>query len=563
MSEPVLCNRPSVIKTLDPRIQVNRERNYVAYVGSKSTVPQVITASSSTSISNVSFSQNLSEQFFLSRKMKVRQYVQIVLEGASAPPSYPSDFCLSAWPLQRISDNVQLSLNSETYNFPSAQVLPAMATNMSGRDLARYCSSAPVQPDYYRWPLKATLGSNIGPFANMGSGGKSEWQPEPRGAFRLVSIATSTNQITARFSFDEDILISPLSIGADDTFAFSGVNSLQLVFNTSVASRMFSYYHATNTLTGTPTVTYYQAPELLITTLTPQDISPDSSWEPRMPKYYPYFRANTIPTVMSASITDASSSSVQNSLRLTSIPSLIYIYMCKIPTLGAVTDADVNFRITSVSIQYGNTSGLLSQATPSQLYDISCRNGFRGTFNDWYTYKGSVLILNPALDLSLDASNGLAVGVNAPLNFAVTVNYTNQLGSLQYDGASAYTATNFAMYISWVDSGYVVVQDTMISSHLGNLSVEDVLQAPLSYNLGQALNDPVNPKDIYGGGFFSKLRSLAGPLIRNVAKDVILPQVQNLASKGIEQLGQKAIGMAFGQPQAEGGRSVLHRYRRM
>ena len=557
------CHQPQIVKVLDPRLCVNRSRDYVSQVGPKDSTYQVITASSSTSLSNISFSEQLSEQFFLSRKMAVRYSVQIVGTGSSAPLVYPTDIAPAAFPLQRCANSCNLSLNGTSFDLVPNITLPAMQRCIDGGDLAKHMSACPVQPDPYRYALKANHGANIGPFATMGAGGKSDAHPESRGAMRLTSQSNATNTSTIVMEFTEPLIISPLEYG-DDEFAFSGVQTLRLNINTSNVERMFSYSNTSNTVSSV-TVTLVSAPELLVTVMTPQEIAMESSYLPQMTKFYPLHRVNSIPLALPASIADAAESTVSNSLRISSVPSRVFVYMMKDPSLSDITEADVFLRIKSVSIQYGNTSGLLSQATPQQLYEISVKNGYKGTWNDWYTYSGSVLILDPAQDLGLDINSGLASGVMSPMNFYCKVTYENQLGSLQYLGASSYALTNAKLYITYVESGYLAVDDTKFTQYVGGLTQSEVLGAPMVDSAHGQLNQP-NTR-MYGGGLFSKLKSAF-----NFVKDKVLPVVRAVAPTIAPLVAQYSPGAAAALTTAasiggvRGGRlsreEVLKLYRR-
>jgi hypothetical protein len=100
--------------------------------------------------------------------------------------------------------------------------------------------------------------------------------------------------------------------------------------------------------------------------------------------------------------------------------------------------------INSISVNLNNTSGLLSSATSSDLYRISIANHSNQTFSAWsgsyladqgitdagaqtqpkeYPSVGSILVLNPAKDLSLP--DYLSSGSLGSFNFQFTLNVSN------------------------------------------------------------------------------------------------------------------------------------------
>jgi hypothetical protein len=134
-----------------------------------------------------------------------------------------------------------------------------------------------------------------------------------------------------------------------------------------------------------------------------------------------------------------------NVLSLQTVPSRLYI-ACKQSTLGTTSTPPVSPNIygapmtsaaynetcaciNSVSLTFNNSSGLLSNATPHDLYYISKKNGLKMSFAQWTansyqtnTYApssiplvnnmsyGSVLCIDPSCDLSLPPT--LSAGVN-------------------------------------------------------------------------------------------------------------------------------------------------------
>lgn len=114
------------------------------------------------------------------------------------------------------------------------------------------------------------------------------------------------------------------------------------------------------------------------------------------------------------------------------------------PSGKAMSAAPSFLAINSISVNLNNTSGLLSSATSSDLYRISVANHSNQTFSAWsgvyvadagitdagaqtqpkeFASVGSVLVLNPAKDLSLP--DYLSSGSLGSFNFQFTLNVSN------------------------------------------------------------------------------------------------------------------------------------------
>ena len=98
---------------------------------------------------------------------------------------------------------------------------------------------------------------------------------------------------------------------------------------------------------------------------------------------------------------------------LTNIPEIIILSVQ--PTLGALQAPcpggikmpyvpNVFLPIERISIQFGARVGLLSTCTSLDLWKISKRNGYTGSYEDWRYGSGGFLIINVSQDLGLPTS---------------------------------------------------------------------------------------------------------------------------------------------------------------
>lgn len=163
------------------------------------------------------------------------------------------------------------------------------------------------------------------------------------------------------------------------------------------------------------------------------------------------FRLNTewrlvqrrYPTDANASIAGATGTSTLQSsnIQLQSIPRRMYIYARIKNSDLLYTDTDTFLGITSISINWNNRSGLLSSATPYDLYNISKKNGCNLSWTEWsggpnyvalggtntaYGTVGSVLCLEFGTDIGLQDLECPGIDGTYQLQMAVGVKNINQ-----------------------------------------------------------------------------------------------------------------------------------------
>jgi hypothetical protein len=131
-----------------------------------------------------------------------------------------------------------------------------------------------------------------------------------------------------------------------------------------------------------------------------------------------------------------------SNLQLNQLPDLFIITVRKPMTDQRITDPNFFLKIQSVSVNLNNQSGLLSSASPEQLWRMSERNG---STQNWLEFcglsvgnkrdgnqgtalgtTGSMLVLDPAFDLSLP--DYLSSGSLGNYNFQFSITVYNQSG---------------------------------------------------------------------------------------------------------------------------------------
>ena len=133
-----------------------------------------------------------------------------------------------------------------------------------------------------------------------------------------------------------------------------------------------------------------------------------------------------------------SSDIVINNIQLNQIPDRFVVVARKRLSDQGARDANAFFRINTIFVNFNNASGLLSSATPQDLWRMSVASGSK---QSWYDFSGkaqvydqpggnvqistcgSVLVIDPSRDLSLPAF--LSNGSLGQFQFQMNMNVTN------------------------------------------------------------------------------------------------------------------------------------------
>jgi len=205
------------------------------------------------------------------------------------------------------------------------------------------------------------------------------------------------------------------------------------------------------------------------------------------------------------------SSVLSNNIQLNQIPDYFLVCVRKAMTSQTIQDADSFFRITGVSVNINNASGLLSSATAQDLWKMSMRNGSNQSWSEFsgevwdnnsndgeggsvYT-TGSLLVLSPPMDLSLP--DYLTSGSLGNFNFQIKVNVEN----LSKDSIAP------EVCVVCVNSGIFVTSQGVSSVYSGILTREMCLKTK-----AQSAESQLGEERLVGGKMLNRhpLRPMKG-----------------------------------------------------
>jgi len=456
---------------------------YSVYSGAAQNTYQTFNATS-TSTTQISFNVSVpSENTILDRNVLIsaNYTFKISLTGTTKANDVLMKYGLTdafqAFPLNSTITSINATINNTSVSVNTQDVLPILLKLIHPRELAKYQGTTATYVDSinfsttggYIVPNSTTaISENFNPLGSIHN--TTHDGIIPRGALPLNSIAvvnskgggdatklsiiTDTNTVSADISviLTEPLFLSPFifaGLNEGTNQGFVGLNTLNLNINVDSSLKRF-WSKLPNSAAGTYTIslTSITDAKLMLNFLTTQIT--DMVQAKNVIPFVDYPRYITGVTNSSAIAANGGSSSIKSqNIQLNQIPDLFVIALRKPLANQTILDANIFLPIKNISINFNNASGLLSSATQHQLWEMSRDNGvhqswleWSGRANSYFTTldtadiagvdqfmrltAGSVLVINPAKDLSLPPN--LSNGCIGQFNFQIDVtgiNYTN------------------------------------------------------------------------------------------------------------------------------------------
>jgi len=477
------------VKIMDPILDFDQSQFYGVVSGGQQVSWKPITSTSYSNVNATFSAPPPSPAIAVGRHVKLVQPVQIIFTGNApldqgllqsqydAPRAYPLSSIMNS--LQVDLNNTSFSINmSDTihgllrYHNPEKLQMGSLSTTPSLLDQSQQYGDL---ANSIRNPLASYIDSNDGAI-------------EGRGGFPYTTMANGISTgigndttSTVTMTFVEDLFISPLLFGTcDEDTGFIGLQTFQLIVNWATdLSRIWSHSDAGGT-TLTNIDVILQQPTLLFQYKTPSPLQTIPSSQT-----YPYYEIQRYPTTYGSAVPayGVLGNSIRmssNNIQLNSIPRMMYIWARKQNADLDFTDTDTFFSINNISINWANNSGLLSNATKYDLYQMSKKNGCNLSWTQWSgepTYflsgqtvqdihgVGSVLAIEFGTDIGLPPDE--CAGLNGTYQLQMEVTIENQ------SAASAQPT----LYVVIVNEGTFTIENNSSYSQIGVLSRQDVLDA--------------------------------------------------------------------------------------
>lgn len=473
----------------------------------------------------------------------------ININGAPAGAGTNYSISLADSPLQQSCSAIELRINGSSTSISPNDWIMIYSHMVDNKDLNGDLSVVPHQKDtsplYNGWTIDNASFNNRSIFAPYGanvaypSNVSTVWT-------QLTTPSTTTTSYTV--AVEEELYLSPAVWGdlQEKVAGFSNINNFTLNFRINNLNRAV---RCASTATGdyggnvsAINVSLLNQPQLNLTYITP-----DPVLSAKMPSVIAMDYSYIQPFITSKTGTSFGLVNM-NSIRLPSIPKKFMIYAK--PSKSVFNTAlynntipDVFLPITNLSITFNNRINLLANDNAFTLYQKSVANGLTDTFQDWSYYTGSVMIIDVAKDLGLEADecSGQA-NKYSTLQIQATFNNANLLLAGLDPAHPLMNGQNWDYYVVVESPGKAFITPSDCQFVLTGPSSAEVLA--LTSNMDKVVDhSDLDAKQVGGGAFgLGKLFKSGLNLVKNINPDHVAQGV-----KGVQQaLGAMGLGVAGG-----------------
>lgn len=508
----------------DPRLVLDNKRQFAILKGGQNVTYYSYPASSFSATSWAFTTNPPSKKTILDRLAFIEVVANLTFSGDGLGSGdnilQPGRDALRSFPISTITDTLRVAINGFPVTIQMSDIIHLLerfhnSDEMKKNSMSYFpsmCDNVQVYSDADGW--------NNNPLGQFGDNSNIN----PRGAYSLTVVSNTTTSAVIQIRLREPIMLPPFIMDGIKNQHGGLVNLDSLEWNFTLSNnlaRMWSRSTANTQNLSTIAVTFEQ-PNLQLGWITP-------NLTQAIPEVvtYPYFQINRYVTQSQADLaSNASVNLTSNVIQFDSIPRKLYIYAQQSRNVidsslaNTVNTPDAFMKINSVNINWDNQTGLLSSATPLQLYNISAQNGLNMSFDEFNGLTqelsavgatrikglaGSVLCLELAKDLAVRSDQ--APGSLSQINFQVTLNVTNvNQGAVRRPD----------LYVVAVYDGILEVGQNSARAYTGVITPADVLDARNNYDISYS-----DVQKVYGGesDFFSRFKEVGKKLLP-LAKDV-------------------------------------------
>lgn len=485
-----------VAQVVDPRLEINRQRNYVALKGSLVNTHQQFPA---TNVNNSSIQITCNPPnrgIVISRLVYKRVTFDITIDGTNAtagPLLSEGYFGPRFMPLMQVTNSEQMTINNST--------VTQAPINQYWGEIMRYhnefsnrfgqlslCPSMQDQSQRY----EDVSGSVRNPLGQYGDNSFEQTRGSYSG-LEVISNPDAGTQAILRLTTVEPILLSPFVAGRNSNFTagLSGVQNMSYTATIANLQRVVSIVKDQGT-GGSIDITNVNvnigSADLLFNYLTPSPLNP----VPRS-NVSSYFSIVSYPTRSTVPIApNGEVSLTMQSVQVTSIPRRIYVFARRDDSQRTAFTSDAAFALpltgNPLTLTWNNNQFCSQMSTPD-LYNTSVKNSCNLSYSQFTNEVGSVVCLDFGTDIGLMPDESAGVLGNYQLGLTCRFKNTNSVESIAP-----------TLYVVVVYEGTFNVDNGNASHMIGVLSRDDVLNsqrvAGVTYQQAQ---------NVFGGGFFKNL----------------------------------------------------------
>jgi hypothetical protein len=537
----------SVFKYQDPLMDLEKKAVYtVERSAANHKIKTVEAYQYSSNGSQVNFVYNPPQGVIISRNIRTVVEFEFTINAPLNDDDTPllqlgsnDSFLMLEYGIQTANLNID---NGQNQYLP-ADVFPLYHRYMSTKDLNEHMGYTFNTPDLcydYSLPV-TTIGSAYNVNSYFGEQGFGDDNLHGRYLQSQITVLSNTNlQAVVNVRFVTPIFLTPLD-WRNNVHMQKGLFGVErIIYNIQFKQQLYKWVFAHSTLGNAISSINYRiskVPQLLVQEYSPQ---PDVPLPLNVIAYnYSQIisRANSFGASVPAGPVTYNFTS--NSDQVNGTPSFISFYIRR-------QENDINYdkpktalRITGIDILF-DTINILNLAAPEQIYEICKKNGYNGTYEDWYTLSGSFIRLKLPTDIPVGALD--AVGRLIRHNVQIKCYFENQTNE---------TYVNPELIVMYEYTGMFSKQQNYGQGQINIVSPEDVLRSS---------DLPELPKDLfllqkhYGGISLSEIYQKAktyGPAAYNLAKKcgpeayhLIRDIVSNGHGRGVVGGGPSSINSA-------------------
>jgi hypothetical protein len=463
----------------------------------------------------------------------------------------PAQIFLADSPLQTSCTAIELRINGSSTSISPNDYIQLYSHMASKDDLNMFSTTYPHQKDNMAVYLSTDQAANLrAPYKKFNE--NTDLQSRASSVWTLVTSTASTGIDSYTVEVMEDLYLSPMVWGelCNKCAGLSNTNNLTLnirIADLKRAVRTISdvnyAYPAgiTNIAVGFGDGTGRNA-ELEL-----QYITPDPVLAAKMPSVIAYDYDYIQSFITNVTATSFGSPITFQSVRLPSIPKRLYVYAK--PKKSIVQSAiyintipDFFLSLVNLKITFNNRINLLANDTPQTLYNKSVANGLKDSFFEWQYGCGSIMIIDVAKDLGLEADECAGqANKYSTLQIEATFSQSNLLFQTA-NASNMNVASAYDYYILVESPGKAFVTPSDCQFVLTGPSSAEVLALTSSMDKVVDHSD-LDGKQVGGGAFgLGKLFKSGLNLVKNIDPEKVSSGVRAVQNA----MGAMGLGVAGG-----------------
>lgn len=543
----------NVVSVRDPRLDIDFQKDYVALKGSLVNSCQQFSATNFSSSSCQITCNPPSRNIAISRLVFKRMTFTVTITGTNTsggPLLVQNYYAPRFMPLASVTTAEQITINNATITqAPMSQYAPTIWGWYQNDYHNRF-------GQYSLFPSMLDQAQAYSDTAQTARNPLSKYSDQAldnsRGGYSGMVVTSNPNSGTTAvltLTVTEPILLSPLVAGdmSNFTAAFCGVQNMAYNCTFGNFARLMSIQQDQGTGAGgsiniTGVTATLTGASLLFNYFTPDPINPI----PRSMETS-FFSLVSYPSqYQQGNVNPGNPCSIpMQSIQVSSIPRRMYIFSRIDDSLQTAFTSDAYLglpeTVNPLTVTWNNNQ-FFAQYTSQDLYNMSVKNGLQMSWSQFNKHTGGIICIDFGTDLGLMSDE--APGTLGNYQLGLQCQFVNRSNV-------AFTPT---MYVVVVYEGVFNIVDGNCSQMIGVLSREDVLNARPNDNITYA-----NSKDVFGGNFFSKIRSAFGKVNDFVKKNQLISKgLALIPDPRAQAVGQAAATFGYG---TSGGRRAPRRRR--